>query len=87
MMFALLQVGQLERYNARQDKILENEVAEKALTEMSADHPEARRLFCGGRGVLENEDQGTTKQIDEVIVADNCCMVLVVSACKAHMDT
>lgn len=84
MMFALPQVANVGGYQTRQDKILEDEVAEQALERERKSHPEAKRRFCGGSGILVNEDRGT-RQIDEIIEADNCCLVLEVSACKAHM--
>ena len=74
----------MEGYRASLDKGLEDEVAEKALADMRKGHKEAKRLFCGRGGVLCNKRLGAKRQIDEIIVADNCFKVLEVSGC---MDT
>lgn len=74
----MLQVGDLENWQRSLDNGLEDEVAEKALQDMRQHHKEARRLFCGKGGVLRNERYGTRRQIDEIIVADNCFKVLEV---------
>jgi hypothetical protein len=78
----VLQVSDQENYLKTQDKVLEAEVAEKALFDMRQDHTEAKRRFCGSSGVLHNKRQGTKRQVDEVIEANNCVKVLEVRGCN-----
>lgn len=61
------------------DKGLEQEVAERGLSDMRVKHKEAKRLFCGRGGLLHNKLRRTKRQYDEIIVADNCFMVIEVS--------
>lgn len=84
-MLCQLQVEQLENYRARQDKGLEDEVAEIALVDMRKDHPEAKRLFCGRSGLLRN--MKSSREFDEIIVADNCILVVEVSGCDSGLST
>lgn len=77
----MLQVGGIARYTESLDKGLEHEVAEKALVDMRVGHKEAKRLFCGRGGFLRNKRRRTTREFDEIIVADNCYKVLEVNGC------
>jgi hypothetical protein len=76
----MLQVDDLEMYQRSMDRGLEDEVAEKALSDMRKHHKEAKRLFCGKGGMLRNKLDGNKRQIDEIIISDDCYQVLMVSA-------
>lgn len=85
----LVQAADLEVVQRSFDKGLVGEVAEKALADMRHHHEEARRLFRGKGSALHNKRLGVKRQVDEIILADNCYKVLKVSLCyiSSHPGT
>lgn len=48
---------------------------------MRVHHPEAKREFCDKPGILHNKRRGEKREVEDVIVANNCCKVVEVSGC------
>lgn len=78
--FLCVQGYGLERNEWSQDKaVLVDDVTKQALAAMRLDHKDARPWFGGRGGALHNKRTRITQLVDEILVADDCCMVLVVS--------
>lgn len=83
----MVQINDLEMYMASLNTALDEEIAEKALAGMRRVHKEAKRLFGPGRGGMLRYSRYRTvyeRQIDEIIVADSCVMVVKVRRRGMH---